>query len=53
MAITQKEILGLKPKTNAYYFWDDDRTKGVGRLGIKVMVSGSKSFVFRYYKEGK
>ncbi len=53
MAIIQKEILGLKPKTNAYYFWDDDRTKGVGRLGIKVMVSGSKSFVFRYYKEGK
>ncbi|HHX8660524.1 TPA: tyrosine-type recombinase/integrase [Vibrio alginolyticus] len=53
MAITQKEIVGLKPKSNAYYVWDDDRTKGVGRLGVKVFASGNKGFVFRYYREGK
>ncbi|SON48143.1 tyrosine-type recombinase/integrase [Vibrio tapetis] len=53
MAITQKEIIGLKPKSNAYYVWDDDRTKGVGRLGVKVFSSGSKSFVFRYYRASK
>lgn len=53
MPITQKEIVGLKPKSSAYYVWDDDRTKGAGRLGIKVMSSGSKNFVFRYYQKGK
>ena len=53
MAITQKEILALKPKANAYYKFDDDRTKGAGRLGIKVLSSGNKSFVFRYYRDGK
>ncbi|HIF5826067.1 TPA: tyrosine-type recombinase/integrase [Vibrio parahaemolyticus] len=53
MAITQKEIVGLKPKSNAYYVWDDDRTKGAGRLGVKVFASGNKGFVFRYYREGK
>ncbi|EHR7289765.1 integrase arm-type DNA-binding domain-containing protein [Vibrio parahaemolyticus] len=53
MAITQKEILALKPKKNAFYKFDDDRTKGAGRLGIKVFSSGNKSFVFRYYRNGK
>ncbi|MBR9789005.1 MULTISPECIES: tyrosine-type recombinase/integrase [Vibrio] len=53
MAITQKEILALKPQKNAYYKFDDDRTKGAGRLGVKVQSSGNKSFVFRYYRDGK
>ena len=53
MAITQKEIVGLKPKSSAYYVWDDDRTKGAGRLGVKVFTSGNKGFVFRYYRQSK
>ncbi|MDF4355514.1 Arm DNA-binding domain-containing protein, partial [Vibrio parahaemolyticus] len=53
MAITQKEIVGLKPKSSAYYVWDDDRTKGSGRLGEKVFTSGNKGFVFRYYRQSK
>lgn len=53
MALTQKEILGLKAKSSSYYKWDDDRTKGTGRLGIKIQPSGSKSFVFRYYRDSK
>ena len=53
MALTQKEILGLKAKSSSYYKWDDDRTKGTGRLGIKVQSSGSKSFVFRFYRDSK
>lgn len=51
--LTQKEISGLRPKNSAYYRWDDDRTKGAGRLGIKVFTSGNKTFVFRYYVAGK
>ncbi|CAE6883613.1 Arm DNA-binding domain [Vibrio sp. B1FIG11] len=53
MAITQKEVIGLQPKGSAYYVWDDDRTKGAGRLGIKVLRGGSKTFVFRYYEQGQ
>ncbi|WP_260809940.1 Arm DNA-binding domain-containing protein [Vibrio splendidus] len=53
MAITQKEIVGLKSKSSAYYVWDNDRTRGTGRLGVKVLASGHKNFVFRYFKEGR
>lgn len=53
MAITQKEIVGLKSKSSAYYVWDNDRTRGTGRLGVKVLASGNKNFVFRYFKEGR
>jgi integrase len=51
--LTQKEIQGLKPKASAYYVWDDNRTRGDGRLGVKVYPSGSKIFYFRYQIEGK
>lgn len=53
MALTQKEITGLKVKVSAFYEWDDNRTKGTGRLGVKVYPSGNKTFVFRYYKNSK
>jgi len=53
MALTQKEIIGLKPKSSSYYKWDDDRTRGTGRLGVKVQSSGGKSFVFRFYRDSK
>jgi len=53
MALTQKEIIGLKAKNSSYYCWDDDRTKGTGRLGVKIQASGSKSFVFRFYRDSK
>lgn len=51
--LTQKQIISLKPKKNAYYVWDDTGSKGVGRLGIKVLTSGAKVFVFRYYRAQK
>ncbi|CZF83358.1 tyrosine-type recombinase/integrase [Grimontia marina] len=53
MAITQREIVGLKPKRDSFYVWDDDRSRGTGRLGVKVYPKGRKSFVYRYFKEGK
>lgn len=53
MALTQKEITGLKPKTSSFYVWDDDGTKGAGRLGVKVYPSKNKTFVFRYYRDSK
>jgi len=53
MAFTQNEIKGLKAKESAYYSWDDNGTRGGGRLGIKVYPSKSKVFVFRYYLDKK
>ena len=51
--LTQKEVTSLKKKSSAYYVWDDTKTKGTGRLGIKVLTSGSKAWVFRYFRSGK
>ncbi|USH02126.1 integrase arm-type DNA-binding domain-containing protein [Grimontia kaedaensis] len=53
MTVTQRELAGLKPKKNAYYVWDNTRTRGTGRLGLKVYPGGRKTFVYRYYRDGK
>lgn len=53
MALTQKEITGLKAKSSAYYAWDDSGARGTGSLGVKVNPSKTKIFYFRYYKDGK
>ncbi|PML28904.1 integrase [Vibrio breoganii] len=51
--LTQQGIKAIKPASSTRYYWDDSRTKGTGRLGVKVYKSGSKVFCFRYYAEGK
>ncbi|MCF9491274.1 tyrosine-type recombinase/integrase [Vibrio parahaemolyticus] len=53
MALTQKEITGLKAKPSAYYVWDDSSARGAGSLGVKVNPSKTKTFYFRYYKDKK
>ncbi|MFA0068465.1 tyrosine-type recombinase/integrase [Vibrio breoganii] len=56
--LTTKEIEGLVPRKNAYYQSDNTRTrgssgKGKGRLIVKTFPSGSKTFMFRYFVNGK
>ncbi|WP_440144672.1 Arm DNA-binding domain-containing protein [Aeromonas veronii] len=53
MPLTPNDIAALPAKTNAYYRMDDTRTRGAGGLGVKVLPSGGKMFVFRYMREGK
>ena len=47
--LTPNKITGLLKKSSAYYVSDDDGTKGMGRLCVKIYPSGSKRFVFRYF----
>jgi integrase len=51
--LTPNKITGLLKKSSAYYVSDDDGSKGMGRLCVKVYPSGSKRFVFRYFVETK
>ena len=51
--LTLNKIIGFKKKASAYYEWEDDGTKGTGRLGVKIFSSGSKRFIFRYFVSGK
>lgn len=48
MPLTHNEIAAFEVKASAYYKMDDGRTRGAGGLGVKVLPSGSKMFVFRY-----
>jgi len=47
--LTPNKITGLLKKSSAYYASDDDGSKGMGRLCVKIYPSGSKRFVFRYF----
>ena len=51
--LTPNKITGLLKKSSAYYASDDDGSKGMGRLCVKVYPSGSKRFVFRYFAGSK
>lgn len=51
--LTMNEIKGLKPKERQYEVFEDSREKGTGRLGVTVGTSGSKTFIFRFFWEGK
>lgn len=51
--LTDSKIRGLKPKPSAYYTWQAAATRGTGRLGVKTYPSGRKTFVYRYYINGK
>lgn len=50
---TLNKIIGFPIKSRAYYEWEDDGTKGMGRLGVRVFPSGSKRYLFRYFINGK
>ena len=51
--LTLNKIIGFKKKSSSYYEFENDGTKGMGRLGVKIFASGSKRLVFRYFSEGK
>lgn len=51
--LTDSKIRGLKPKNSAFYTWQASATRGTGRLGIKTYPSGRKTFVYRYFLQGK
>ncbi|HCE1977656.1 TPA: integrase arm-type DNA-binding domain-containing protein [Vibrio parahaemolyticus] len=51
--LTVSAIRGLKPKDKPYYEWDKNSQRGRGKLGVQVTPKGSKTFVFRYFVEGK
>ena len=51
--LTDSKIRGLKPKNSAYYTWQAAATRGTGRLGVKTYPSGRKTFVYRYFVNGK
>jgi len=53
MPLTHNEIAAFEVKASAYYKMDDGRTRGAGGLGIKVLPSGGKMFVFRYTRNEK
>ncbi|MGL5469018.1 MAG: tyrosine-type recombinase/integrase [Shewanella sp.] len=53
MPLTHNEIAALAAKESAYYKMDDDRTRGAGGLGVKVLPNGGKMFVFRYTRNEK
>lgn len=51
--LTDTKIRGLKPKQSAYYAWQASSSRGTGRLGVKVYPSGRKTFIYRYFINGK
>lgn len=51
--LTDSKIRGLKPKKSAFYTWQASATRGTGRLGVKTYPSGRKTFVYRYFINGK
>ncbi|WP_279623930.1 tyrosine-type recombinase/integrase [Aeromonas veronii] len=53
MPLTHNEIAALAAKESAYYKMDDDRTRGAGGLGVKVLPNSGKMFVFRYTRNEK
>ncbi|MEZ9328571.1 hypothetical protein BCT86_09905 [Vibrio breoganii] len=50
---TVKFLNSLTAKENAYYETDKTRTKGKGRLVVKVLKTGNKVFYFKYFKSKK
>jgi len=53
MRFTATQIGGLKVKHRQYELFEDSGERGSGRLGIRVLVSGNKMFLYRYFKNGK
>ncbi len=53
MALTDREILGLKPKPKQYYAIDHQRERGKGALWLLIRPSGRKEFYFVYTRQKK
>ncbi len=53
MPLTDREILGLKPKAKPYYAIDKQRERGKGALWLLVRPSGKKEFYYVYTLSGK
>lgn len=51
--LTVQEIQKQKTRDYDYYIWDSTRTRATGRLGCKILRSGSKIFYFKYFFNGK
>lgn len=51
--LTATQIQSAVNKSSSYYLWDQSGQRGTGRLGVKVLPSGKKQFVFRYYQQRK
>ena len=49
MRMTDIGISRLKPKAKRYEVWEDGRTG----FGVRVSVSGRKTFVYMYWRDGK
>jgi len=51
--LTDKQVRGLKAQDREYIVSDDDRTRGNGRLVLRVRPSGTKTWEYRYFVDGK
>lgn len=51
-ALTDKDILGAKPKEIKYELVDSTRQRGAGRLVVRVTPQGKKEFCFKYSLDG-
>lgn len=51
--LTDKQVRGLKPKDKEYIVSDDDRSRGNGRLVLRVRPSGTKTWEYRYFVNGR
>ncbi|OBU14741.1 site-specific integrase [Photobacterium aquimaris] len=51
--LTVTQIKGYKTKGACEYLWDQSKMRGVGRLGVQCLSSGSKVFVFRFFVGNK
>ena len=51
--LTDKQVRALKPKDKEYIASDDDRSRGTGRLVIRVRPSGTKTWEYRYFVSGR
>lgn len=51
--LTDKQIRGSKPRDREYILSDDDRSRGNGRLVIRVRPSGTKTWEYRFFVAGK
>lgn len=49
---TMNEVKGFKPTERQYEKFENSRQRGVGRLGLIVAASGSKTFIFRFIVDG-
>jgi integrase len=53
MALTDRDILGLKPKPKQYYVIDRQRERGKGALWLLIRPTGHKEFYFVYTQNKK